>query len=50
MSPFYQAILHILGYGARIKLLNPPSALFEGTGSDVDNNGMLLKLTLGFIG
>ena len=36
-----------LGSGIKIEVLNPPSAMFEGTSSDVDNNGVVLRLTWG---
>jgi len=36
-----------LGTGIRIEVLNPPSTLFEGTSSDVDNNGVVLRLSWG---
>jgi len=36
-----------LGNGIEIEVLNPPEDLFEGTSHDVDNNGVVLKLTWG---
>ncbi len=33
--------------GIRIEVLNPPSPLFEGTSHDVDNNGVVLRLSWG---
>ncbi|MBA7649707.1 hypothetical protein ES703_57505 [subsurface metagenome] len=36
-----------LGNGLKIEVLNPPAADFEGTSSDVDNNGVVLRLTSG---
>lgn len=35
----------ILGSGIKMEVLNPPPKLFQGTSSDVDNNGIVLKLT-----
>jgi len=34
-----------LGNGIKIEVLNPPPEFFEGTSCDVDNNGVVLKLT-----
>jgi competence protein ComEC len=34
-----------LGSGIEIEILNPPANLWEGTSHDVDNNGVVLKLT-----
>ena len=36
-----------LGNNIKIAVLNPPSELFQGTSHDVDNNGVVLKLTWG---
>ncbi len=36
-----------LGSGIELKVLNPPEGLFEETSHDVDNNGVVLKLTWG---
>jgi competence protein ComEC len=36
-----------LGNGIKLEILNPPSELFEGTSSDVDNNGVVLRLSSG---
>ena len=36
-----------LGNGIKMEVLNPPQALFEGTSSDVDNNGVVLRLSWG---
>ncbi len=36
-----------LGDNIKIAVLNPPSELFQGTSHDVDNNGVVLKLTWG---
>ena len=36
-----------LGNGIKIDVLNPPATLYEGTSHDVDNNGVILKLTWG---
>jgi len=38
-----------LGNGIKIEVLNPPTDLFEGTSSDVDNNGVVLRLSTGKI-
>jgi competence protein ComEC len=34
-----------LGQGIRIQVLNPPAQLFRDTSCDIDNNGVVLKLT-----
>jgi competence protein ComEC len=34
-----------LGGGITMKILNPPPEFFQGTSCDVDNNGVVLKLT-----
>jgi len=34
-----------LGSGIKMEVLNPPEGLFEGTSHDVDNNGVVLRLT-----
>ena len=34
-----------LGGGIMMKILNPPPEFFQGTSCDVDNNGVVLKLT-----
>jgi len=36
-----------LGNGIKMEVLNPQARLFEGTTSDVDNNGMVLRLNWG---
>jgi competence protein ComEC len=36
-----------LGSGIKIEVLNPPASLWEGTSDDVDNNGMVLRLSWG---
>jgi competence protein ComEC len=36
-----------LGNGIKIEVLNPPESLWEGTGDDVDNNGVVLRLSWG---
>jgi len=36
-----------LGNGIKMEVLNPPATLYEGTSHDVDNNGVVLKLTWG---
>jgi competence protein ComEC len=33
-----------LGNGIKMKVLNPPREIFHGTSSDVDNNGVVLRL------
>lgn len=34
-----------LGWGIKIEVLNPPTKLLQGTSHDVDNNGMVLRLS-----
>jgi competence protein ComEC len=34
-----------LGGGVKIEVLNPPESLWEGTSHDVDNNGVVLRLS-----
>jgi competence protein ComEC len=34
-----------LGNGIKMEVLNPPESLWEGTSDDVDNNGMVLRLS-----
>jgi len=36
-----------LGRGIKIEVLNPPPELFQGTSHDVDNNGVVLRLSWG---
>ena len=36
-----------LDNGIKIEVLNPPSPLFQGTSHDVDNNGVVLRLSWG---
>jgi competence protein ComEC len=36
-----------LGSGVRMEVLNPPESLWEGTTHDVDNNGVVLRLSWG---
>jgi competence protein ComEC len=36
-----------LGNGIQMEILNPPEGLFEETSHDVDNNGVVLRLTWG---
>ncbi len=36
-----------LGEGIKIEVLNPPAKLFQGTSHDVDNNGIVIKLSWG---
>ena len=36
-----------MGNGIEIEVLNPPEVLFEETSHDVDNNGVVLRLTWG---
>ena len=36
-----------LGNGIKIEVLNPPASLWEGTSADVDNNGVVLRLSWG---
>ncbi len=38
-----------LGSGIKMKVLNPPEEFFEGTSADVDNNGVVLRLSWGEI-
>ncbi len=38
-----------LGSGIKIKVLNPPEEFFQGTSADVDNNGVVLRLSWGEI-
>ena len=38
-----------LGRGIKMEVLNPPGQFFEGTSADVDNNGVVLKLSWGEI-
>jgi competence protein ComEC len=38
-----------LGNGIKMEVLNPPEDLFEGTSHDVDNNGLVLRLSWGSI-
>ena len=38
-----------LSNGVRIEVLNPPTEFLEGTSSDVDNNGVVLRLSWGDI-
>ncbi|MFW6105471.1 MAG: DNA internalization-related competence protein ComEC/Rec2 [Chloroflexota bacterium] len=38
-----------LGSGIKLELLNPPEGLFEGTSHDVDNNGLVLRLSWGSV-
>ncbi|MGD2065285.1 MAG: DNA internalization-related competence protein ComEC/Rec2 [Dehalococcoidia bacterium] len=39
-----------LGNGIELEVLNPPESLFEETSHDVDNNGVVLRLTWGKVG
>jgi competence protein ComEC len=34
-----------LGNGVRMEVLNPPESLWEGTSDDVDNNGVVMRLS-----
>jgi len=34
-----------LGTGLRMEIVNPPQKFFQGTSCDIDNNGVVLKLT-----
>jgi competence protein ComEC len=34
-----------LGSGIKLEVLNPPEVLFDGTSDDVDNNGLVLRLS-----
>ena len=36
-----------LGNGIKMEVLNPPASLWEGTSDDVDNNGVVLRLSWG---
>jgi competence protein ComEC len=36
-----------LGDGVRMQVFHPPSELLRGTGSDVNNNSVVLKVTMG---
>jgi competence protein ComEC len=36
-----------LGTGIKIEVLNPPASLWAGTSADVDNNGVVLRLSWG---
>ena len=36
-----------LGTGIKLEVLNPPESLWEGTSEDVDNNGVVLRLSWG---
>ena len=36
-----------LGNGTRLEVLNPPAKLFQETSDDVDNNGVVIKLSWG---
>ncbi len=36
-----------LGNGFKLEVLNPPASLWEGTSDDVDNNGVVLRLSWG---
>jgi competence protein ComEC len=36
-----------LGNGIKIEVLNPPESLWEGTSDDIDNNGVVLRLSWG---
>ncbi|MGA8850039.1 MAG: DNA internalization-related competence protein ComEC/Rec2 [Dehalococcoidia bacterium] len=36
-----------LGNGVKLEVLNPPESLWEGTSDDVDNNGVVLRLSWG---
>jgi competence protein ComEC len=38
-----------LGSGIHMEVLNPPEALFDGTSNDVDNNGLVLRLSCGLV-
>jgi competence protein ComEC len=38
-----------LGDGIEIEVLNPPASLWEGTSDDVDNNGVVLRLSWGSV-
>jgi competence protein ComEC len=36
-----------LGNGTKLEVLNPPASLWEGTSDDVDNNGVVMRLSWG---
>jgi competence protein ComEC len=38
-----------LGRGIKLQVLNPPEGLWQGTSDDVDNNGVVLRLSWGQI-
>ena len=38
-----------LGRGIKMEVLNPPLKLFQGTSHDVDNNGVVLRLSSGVV-
>jgi competence protein ComEC len=38
-----------LGNGIKLEVLNPPEDLFKGTSHDVDNNGLVLRLSWGLV-
>jgi len=38
-----------LGFGATLKVLHPPAEFLKGTESDIDNNGIVLRLEMGEI-
>jgi competence protein ComEC len=38
-----------LGSGIKLEVLNPPEVLFDGTSDDVDNNGLVLRLSWGLV-
>jgi len=38
-----------LGNGIKLEVLNPPPSLWQGTSDDVDNNGVVLRLSWGII-
>jgi competence protein ComEC len=38
-----------LGSGVRLEVLNPPENFWEGTSHDVDNNGVVLRLSWGMV-
>jgi len=38
-----------LGSGIKLEVLNPPEILFDGTSDDVDNNGLVLRLSWGLV-
>ncbi|MGB2800351.1 MAG: MBL fold metallo-hydrolase [Dehalococcoidia bacterium] len=39
-----------IGGGAVLKVLNPPAEFLEGTESDIDNNGVIIRLEMGEVG